>query len=358
MSDSNSPAALKHVVKRRSLTRIADEDGILTSSSIGAQLALECKKCRSSGDSIACLNDLNCNHKFLRIGGIAELLQFRKRFWNDDWRTVLDTELRECSSGFVEDEHCRHFSFRIGSINVCKDFYRAITGLSRKVFNNAYSSVRSDGRMHRSHSFRNNNKETLWFVLSFLDGFFSGYRVQHDPTSAKKAMLYSTWDELYHGTFKDFCRRAQHSRVSYQRFCSIRRNHRPGYTIAKTFRKKCGWNHMACDICDNFKRRIAAETCYKDAKQMQVAFDDHVNQMVRIRICTIVLASSSYICIYIYICVGFSSPCLYAPSCKSADAKRPFYENGGLSVLFGYHYCVGCIWWSSNSISPPFSEPQ
>jgi hypothetical protein len=40
---------------------------------------------------------------------------------------------------------------------------------------------------------------------------------------------------------------------------------------------------MACDLCDNLKRSIAAETDSKQKKLMERAFNDHIDQMVIIR---------------------------------------------------------------------------
>lgn len=43
-----------------------------------------------------------------------------------------------------------------------------------------------------------------------------------------------------------------------------------------------GYNHMACDTCDNYKRAIKATTCYKTLKEMEVAMQDHINRMVNV----------------------------------------------------------------------------
>lgn len=268
--------------KRRSRAAIAVEDNILTRGSIGKLLVYNCKQCRSvvgAHVSVTCPNNQQCGLKYLRADSIEELFKFRQTFWTPEWKEVLYTALQQSSS---EHGHCREFSFHIGATIVCKDFYREVTGLSRQVFDAAYSTVRGNDVKGNRKTKYVENKESFWFVLGFLDGFFSGHRVQHDPTCDRKAILSSTWKELYQGTFKDFCMQAQHKRISYARFCAIRHSFRPGYTIAKTFRKKSGWNHMACDICENFHRAISAEKCYERLKGMQDSFNDHINQMVRI----------------------------------------------------------------------------
>ena len=114
------------------------------------------------------------------------------------------------------------------------------------------------------------SSETEAKVVGFLDSHFSGHRVQHDPTCGDKAMLFSTWRRLYDETYKDHCRASQIAVGSYDRFCAIRHSQRPSYKIAKTFRRKSGWNHMACDLCDNFKRAIEDSNCREEKKSMQV----------------------------------------------------------------------------------------
>jgi hypothetical protein len=288
--------------RRRSREQISLQGKLLTPQSIGALIGTNCKPCRSIAgcvkQSICCPNGLRCNTKFERPGGNAALLEFRQKFWATNWKTTLIDELKQCSSVLGEGEEIEHrrFALHIGSTAVCKDFFRAATAISRQVFNASYASVGEFNSSTRG-VISSKMKEHESAVLGFLDSFFSGYRVQHDPTCEKKAMLYSSWKDLYECSYKDHCRVEQTKPVSRRRFCGIRHQHRPGYMIAKTFRGKKSWNHMACDLCDNFTRAINETTSFEWMKDLQRGFDDHVNRMVRILPC---ILSSLYLYLYLY----------------------------------------------------------
>lgn len=269
------------VTKRRDLERIAVEEELLTAHDIGRIMYKPCKSCRTiAGSAVSnCPHDLKCNSKFHKDGGNEELLLFRQKFWENNWKNVLITELNECSSIVGET---RVFAFHIGGTSVCKHFFRAVTGLSRQVFDKAYANVINRNTPIKYPLAISHNNGSMHSVLGFLDSFFSGYRVQHDPTCEKKAMLYNSWQTLYQQDYKDFCKFARIVPVSYSRFCSIRHKHRTGYIVAKTFRSRKGWNHMACDTCENYQSAIKETNCHKTMKELDRGFKDHIERMVRI----------------------------------------------------------------------------
>lgn len=295
---------------RRSISEIVHDDGVLSKEKIAQLLVFVCQPSRLS---YSCPNDCSCGKQFMRGEAVFnELVEFRHKFWGDpdsDSSRCDDRRERLC------DELSRHvstvdgsrtFSFKIGAVLVCKSFFRAATGLPRQLFDGVVADIREITKPNlKSDRLKPNIGETEAFVLGFLDAYFSGFRIQHDPVTDVKAMVYSSWLELYENEFKLHSRLSQRHLISYPRFCSIRLRHRKGYTIARVYRKrsKCvymkrvcygtylsllslslsgGYNHMACDTCDNYKRAIKAATSYKTLKQMEVAKQDHINRMVNV----------------------------------------------------------------------------
>ena len=128
----------------------------------------------------------------------------------------------------------------IGAVSVCKSFYRAATGLPRQFFDGVVALIRDGSNKCASTTGNINPRigETEAFVIGFLDAYFSGFRIQHDPVSDMKAMVYSSWLELYQNEFKLHSRLSQRNLISYSRFCSIRQRYRKGYTIARVYRKR------------------------------------------------------------------------------------------------------------------------
>ena len=121
---------------RRSRADIELEEEILTSTTIAGRTANSCKPGRNRaapGHLLKCPNDLKCRELYLHVDGIDELLTFRKQFWVTDWRRTLLNLLINSSSKSSENGTVE-FAFHIGARAVCKDFFRAATGLTRQIF--------------------------------------------------------------------------------------------------------------------------------------------------------------------------------------------------------------------------------
>jgi hypothetical protein len=41
-----------------------------------------------------------------------------------------------------------------------------------------------------------------------------------------------------------------------------------------------GWNHMACNLCEDLKKRIKGAINLSERQLLETAFQDHINQMV------------------------------------------------------------------------------
>ena len=228
---------------RRAILHIVHDDGVLTKEAISKLLVFDCQASRLS---YACPNKCCCGRQFMRgEAAFLELVQFRHKFWGDpeldsrcdDRRERLNNELSRLVSSV---DGSRVFAFTIGAVSVCKSFYRAATGLPRQIFDSAVTQIveGSGGCSRASTNLKPRIGETEAFVLGFLDAYFSGFRIQHDPVSDMKAMVYSSWLELYQNEFKLHSRLSQRNLISYPRFCSIRQRHRKGYTIARVYRKR------------------------------------------------------------------------------------------------------------------------
>lgn len=139
----------------------------------------------------------------------------------------------------------RVISYQIFGRTVCKSFYRDATGLRRQLFDAAVSAVEDgDGPLLKPVSIKDilghNGMSTMEaMVIGFLDSYFTGMRVQYDPTKVdEKLMLYKTWTQLYDEDFTLYCDQIGVKQPSFSFFCRIHRLHRPQYKVNKAYRRK------------------------------------------------------------------------------------------------------------------------
>lgn len=234
--------------RRRDIATIIRENRVLEKSTICDLLFRACKASRASEP---CPNDHDCGSLFRdRRSGPEELLEFREKFWKGRPSSVLREELLKATH--VSDEGSVIISYFVRGKNVCKHFYRAASGLTRQMFDKCVAQHldknhgSGEDECEQTVAKRPRPEVSKAIVLGFLDSFFQGYRVQHDPTSRKKAMLHKTWEKLYHKDFKPHCSASRIKIVGYSQFCKIRKKYRRDYIIAKKYRKKSMSVLMKC----------------------------------------------------------------------------------------------------------------
>lgn len=222
-------------------THLAIKGKTLTNEQIGSLIVCPC---RQSRNSYSCPNNHDCGKSlFQRKGGSDELFAFRAPYWASGWKNHLSRTLANLSA-FVEGDNSRVITFVISGSKVCKSFFRASTGLSRQVFDAAVQMIEA-GSSNVALIESPIKVKTLAglsnsavIVCGFLDAYFTGFRVQHDPTNEDKLMLHKTWKKLYNDDFVEHCSLSGACLVSYCEFCRIRKQHRKNYKINKTYRRK------------------------------------------------------------------------------------------------------------------------
>ena len=79
-----------------------------------------------------------------------------------------------------------------------------------------------------------------------------------------------------HRKYTEGSKGLESSPLSYDQFTAIRKRFRPNIRTHRKQRKKTGWNHLLCGVCEGLKRKLRhSKSGSPEAKKADAELNDH-----------------------------------------------------------------------------------
>jgi hypothetical protein len=178
-------------------------------------------------------------------------------------------------------------SWNINGIPVCKHFFRAVTGVRRQLFDGIVAAV--EGRVMEQDSLKSIHKIENGMtvgqskILAFMKEYYTKDRVEYEPASGDLLTIKSSFQKAYEEDYKAHCVAANVKPLSYAAFTEVRRKFFPQLKKHKSHKRKCGFNHTACDICTQSSRAMNKVKSAFEYEKIKSLLSDHISSLVACR---------------------------------------------------------------------------